>query len=151
MAQAAKVREAPPPAVIRRFDLGDFTYHGPWLFPRIIRVFPHVGEGQIAGWLRGLIENSHVLFLRSDNAVALFEMVSEQLVPAPTIRERFVLCRDEKHVLEASWFYQDALRWGRACGATAIEVETYTDVPHDMIRDRLGLRLFNVERVVARL
>lgn len=154
MAQVAKIAAAPRldlDVPIRRFDTADLSSHGKWLVPKLLKVYPHLRDVDIAGWLRGVIENNSFLFLHSANAAGCFQLLREDLAPSHIVRERFVIVADEKHVDEGAAMYAAAVQWGRHCSATAMEVEHATDVPHDKIRAAMGVRLFNIERVVGRL
>lgn len=157
IAVAQTASKAPPPiaapivAGSRRFELPDLNTHGGWMIPRLAKIFPHLTEQQLAGFLRGIINDTESLFLYRDNAIALAQIVrSHTMQPEPAIWERFVLARSEEHADEAAEFYTDFARWAKHHGASVIVCEEQTDVPHDSIKEKLG-RLFERKQVFARV
>lgn len=156
IAVAQTASKAPPPIAApeasgsRRFELPDLNTHGGWMIPRLAKMFPHLSEQQLAGYLRGLIYDPESMFLYCDNAIGLAQVVrSHTLQPEPAIWERFVLARSDAHVDEAAEFYADFQRWAKHHGATAIVISEQTDVPIDSIKEKLG-RLFERKQMFAK-
>ena len=138
---------------IRRFELGDLSRHGGWLIPRLVTAL-ELPEQRLGGWLRSMIDNNEHLFLTQDHSVALAEMQrANGLADKPIVRERFVLAEnpdDVEHVKEAAGFYDEFHRWAKNLGAEIILVEELTNVPHDMIKEKLG-RIFSRQQQFARV
>jgi hypothetical protein len=153
MPNAAAVEGNPAiagPAPVRRFDMADLQKHGGWVMKRLQKARPTLGEPQIMAWLKGLIYSNEHLFLYQEHGVALAQTVREETLDGkPIVRERFVLA-EEGHAEAAAEFYTEFLQWAKNQGVTTILVEEMTDVPHDLIREKLG-RLFERKQVFARV
>ena len=155
MAMAAVALERPGierPA-ISRFELGDLPRHGGWLIPRLVAAL-ELPEQRLAGWLRSLIESNEHLFLAQEHSVALAEMQrANGLADKPIVKERFVFAEDREnavHVKEAADFYDNFRRWAKDLGAEVIVVQELSDVPADMIKEKLG-RIFQRQQQFARV
>jgi hypothetical protein len=151
MPQAAlKEPEIEAPSTLRRFALPDLSTHGPWLLPRLQISFPHLTDRFILGWIRNLLYDNANLFMFQDHSVALFQLTSiYSLASKPEIIERFVFCQDGFQK-EGANFYEEVLRWAKSQGVERIRVEELSDVPHDLIKDKLG-RVFTQEYRFARV
>jgi hypothetical protein len=141
------VRDEP---LTRRFGLADLTRHA-WVLPRLLKAYPHLTERSVYGWLQNIIYSSEYLFLFREHGVALAEVIhSHTLSQAPTIHERFVLAESEAYAADAAEFYTEFLNWARSHGAKGIIVEELSDVPHDLIRGKLGT-IYNRQQKFARV
>jgi|ERR1700681_2630375 len=151
MATQTAVKAAPPPLVpIRRFEVADLSKHGGWIMRRLQKAYPHQNDRSMAGWLREIIGSNEFLFLYQEHAVALAQTLRTSTLDAkPIIMERFVFA-EEGHVDAAAEFYGEFALWAKRQEVTTIVVEEMSDVPHEMIRERLG-RLFTRQQVFARL
>lgn len=142
---------------MRRFLLPDLNDKGIWLIGRLQVRYPHLQDRQLIGWFRGLIDSNESLFIRTDHAVALAQIVHESLSPQPDVVERFVLCEESKspdkddreretgrNIAEAMSLYNDIMRWSETLGARRVSVNRFTDVPRDMLKEHLG-RMFMEE------
>ena len=148
MAQAALQIE--PASSLRRFNLPDLSAHGTWLLPSLETSFPHLNQRFILGWIRTLLYDNANLFLYQDHSVALFQLSNvNSLAAKPEIFERFVFCQ-EGYAKEASEFYAEALRWAKPQNVEKIWVEELTDVPHDLIKEKIG-RIFARQAQFARV
>lgn len=140
-------------STLRRFELPDMDRHAAWFTDRIRKAF-EMNDRQLIGWLRTMVFSNEHLFLFQDHSVAMFQIMSAHtLQPQPVIYERFVFAEDKEnaeHVAQASMFYVEAMKWGRHLGADAVIVEQRSDVPHEMIRERMG-RLLTRQEVFYRL
>lgn len=138
---------------IRRFDLGDLSRHGAWLVPRLVAAL-ELPEQRLGAWLRGMVDTNEHLFLTQDHSVALAEMQrANGLADKPIVRERFVLVEDIKnveHIREAAGFYDEFRRWAKNLGAEIILVEELSNVPLEMIKEKLG-RIFTRTQQFARV
>ena len=140
---------APPPAV-RRFEIADLSKHGGWIIKRLRQARPTLSDPQVMAWLKGIIYSSEFLFLYQEHGCACAQTVREEtLGGAPVVRERFVFA-EEGFQHEAASFYGEFLQWAKNQGVTTMIVEEMSDVPHDMIKERLG-RLFERKQVFARI
>lgn len=153
--KAAAAKAAEPP-LMRRFELPDIDRHGVWLFERLKAIYPHLNDRSINGWLRSVLYSNEFKFLYQDNAVGLMQVVgAHTLAPVPIIEERFVFCREREnlnHIQEAAYFYADFRNWAKHHGAQVMTVGEFSDVPPDLIKERLdGVRLFNKETKFIRL
>lgn len=138
---------------IRRFDLGDLSRHGAWLVPRLVAAL-ELPEQRLGAWLRGMVDTNEHLFLTQDHSVALAEMQrANGLADKPIVRERFVLVEDienVEHIREAAGFYDEFRRWAKNLGAEIILVEELSNVPLEMIKEKLG-RIFTRTQQFARV
>ena len=138
---------------IRRFDLGDLSTHGHWLVPRLTQAL-NLPEQRIGGWLRCLIDNKEFCFRVQEHSVGCAEVqLVNGLADKPVVRERFVYAEDidnKAHVAEAAEFYDEFKRWASSLGAEVLIVQEQSDVPDEMIRQKLG-RIFIREQRFARL
>lgn len=147
------VAVASPPAeapAIWRFSTADFTRHGAWLIPRLVKALG-LPEQRVAGWLSSMTDIPACLFLSSAHAVGLAEVYRAGMGLDPTVvRERFVLAESPKYIDEAAAFYVEFARWARSQALDTIFVEELTDVPHDTIKETLG-RIFTRQQSFVRL
>jgi hypothetical protein len=154
MAEAAQVLVIDDGSSLRRFQVPDLDRHQGWLLPRFKAAYPQVTDRERAGWLRGIIYQNEYLFLFQDSCVALFQVMrGHTLAPQAVIMEHFVWCEDKdnaEHQAQAANFYSEVQTWAKHQGAGTIIVEINSDVPHDMIKERLG-RLFTRQEIFARL
>ena len=150
-AVAAKIVD---PSSLRRFQVPDLDRHRGWMIARLKTAYPHLNDANLVGWIRNVIYSPEYLFLYQDNSAALFQVLSSHtLRPDPLVQESFVFCEDKEnpeHVEQASNFYAEVAKWSKHQGARTIIVEELTDVPHDMIKDKLG-RLTNRQQVFHRM
>lgn len=153
----AAAQVVPPPVkvlelpVVRRFQLPDFDTHAAWLLPRLLKLCPHMNERAMVSYLRGVLYEQDYLFLFQDNAVALAQVITHHGFAAqPILWERFVLAREPKYAASAVAMYAEFERWGKMKGLSVMIVEEATDVPHDIIKERLG-RLFTRQQTFARI
>lgn len=144
--------QAPVPRTerIRRFSEADLSMHGSWILKRLQQAHPTSSERMLIGWLRNLNFDNASLFLATDSGAALFQMTSVfTLAHKPMIIERFVFAM-EGHTAEAAEFYVQAADWAKTQSIEEIIVEQMSDVPHHLIKEKLG-RLFTRQQIVARL
>jgi hypothetical protein len=138
---------------ISRFTLADLPRHGGWLIPKLVAAL-ELPEQRLGGWLRCLIDDNEHLFLVQEHSVALAALQNANgLADKPLVHERFVLVEDvdnPEHVKEAAEFYTYFKRWAKNLGAEIIIVEELSNVPHEMIKEKLG-RIFTRQQQFARL
>ena len=134
----------------RRFAIADLDTHGHWLVPRLMTTYPHLSQRFIIGWIRNLLFDNAYLFLFQDHGVALFQITPVySLTPPGVVIERFVFMK-EGHQAEGAEFYAEAFRWAKSLNVKEILVEELSDVPHDMIKDKIG-RVFSREQHFVRV
>lgn len=139
---------------IRKFAVPDLSMHGNWVIPRMLEAFPHMDERAALTFLiQTNYANDHLL-LFSDEGIALAQVITgSPLDPATVVWERFVWIKDredadmQKHAAE---FYSHIYQWAKGLSAVAIMVEESSDVPHDLIKDKIG-RVFKLERQFVRV
>jgi len=155
VAQAAEKlpeTEAVLPIEPRKFNLPDFETHGIWLIPRMCETFPSLSPRSAANFLRGILYANDYKFMFLPNAVALAQTVKDfMLDPMPTVRERFVWCQDREDKIaqvQAAAFYDEFAKWARWQGCETMIVEESSDVPHDLIREKLGRVLMRQQSYV---
>jgi hypothetical protein len=140
--------------MVRRFELPDLSRHGKWIMPRLLQAFPHLNERSAAGFLSSIIYNNEHLFLYQPHGVALAQVVSSHtLMPKPVIWERFVWVEDQQdkdQINAAASFYDHFAKWGKAMDVEIMIVEELTDVPHELIKTKVG-RVFSRQQQFARL
>jgi hypothetical protein len=142
-------------APLRRFELADFHRHT-WLSARIAKAYPEMTERYVLGWLRGLIYNQEYCFQYQEHAVGLCNLVrSYGLQARPMIVEKFVFAEDpanSAHQEAAAQMYVEFAAWGKFMDCDRmLLVGQLSDVPKDMIKDRLGKALVEVKSYHVRL
>lgn len=154
---APQVVAAPVPLLnttSRRFDVPDLDRHGLWLLPRLKQAYPHLNDRGVLSWIRNIVFVNDYLFICQENAVALAQVVSAHtLSPKPIVEERFVWVKDKENkeqVAAAACFYEDFARWAKHNGAETLVVEEMSDVPHEMVKEKLG-RVFTRQVQFARV
>ena len=139
---------------IRHLDTADLSTHGKWLLPRLMQTYPHLGERAAASFLQTVLYHNEYQILYQDHSVALVQvMAAHSLTAQPVVYERLVWVEDKENkewVKQAADFYVEIRRWAKGLGAEAIIVEENTDVPHEMIKEKLG-RIFQRPQQFARL
>lgn len=167
---AAKKQEPEIPAVkipehfnSRRFYLPDISDKGLWLVERLRARYPHLQDNNIVGWLRGAIDSNEYLFIRTEHAFAMAQMMRETLSPHPIVFERFMLheegtTKEETalYLAEAKYLYGEMMKWAANVGAREVVVEQWTDVKTEDIKDAVAmvkevLAGMSVTGVIARL
>lgn len=157
MAAAQEVPGAPVAirSTTRRFEVPDMSSKGLWIMARLIKIYPHLSQQQLVGWLNGLVYSKEYMFLSQDHSVALAQLVqSYTLDPWPIVQERFVFCEDpasEEHQFEAAEFYSEFKRWAKSSSAKAIIVDENSDVPPAMIEKQLKIKLGTIEQKFAKV
>ena len=148
----AEIRDEP--AFVRRMEVGDLTKHGPWLMERLTALAPHLTAQNAAGWIRGFIYSNEHLFLYQDHAVALVQAVPGYgLTSMLVVQERFVWVEDKEDKAQlkaAADFYLHIYDWAKLKGAEQMICMESSDVPQQMIEERVG-RLFKFETRYARI
>ena len=156
MSEAATLEKAADkaPPEIRRFQLADLDRAGRWIVPRMAQAWPHLNERALVSFLRGILFSNEFLFLYQPHAVALAQVIgTHTLSPKPIVQERFVWVEDranKEHIACAVLFYDRIREWAKGMQCETIIVEEMSDVPHDLIKDRLG-RIFSREQKFARV
>ena len=80
-------------------------------------------------------------------------MSAHSLDAKPIVHERFVWVQnpeDKDQVKHAAAFYTEFLKWAKMLSAEVIIVEENTDVPHELVKERLG-RIFQRQQQFARV
>lgn len=154
---APQAAPAPVPlfnTATRRFDIPDLDRHGLWLLPRLKQKYPHLNDRGILSWIRNIVFVNDWHFICQDTGVALAQCISAHtLSPKPIIHEHFVWVQDktnEAQIKAAAMFYEDFKRWAGHVDAGVMIIEEDTDVPHEIIKEKLG-RVFVREQKFARL
>lgn len=142
------------PIQVRRFDTADLSQHGKWIVPRMLTAFPHFNERGVATFLQNIVYNNEYLFLYQPQGVALAQVLSAYSLDAkPIVYERFVWVEnpeDKRQLANGAGFYTEFRRWAKSLGAEVIIVEENTDIPHDLIKEKLG-RIFSRQQQFARI
>lgn len=154
-AAAAEVLIAPTALPeIRRLQIPDLDRHAGWFLPRFQKTFPHLNQRQAIGFLKNVIYDNEFLFLFQNNAVAMAQAMSAHGLDASTIIwERFVWVADptdQDQLEQASHFYTEFLTWAKRKSVAIVHIEENTDVPHELIRSRVG-RVLNTEQKFVKL
>ena len=135
---------------LRRFGLADLERHGAWILKRIQKTYPEHSDRFLIGWIRNLTYDNGSLFLYHDHGVALFQVTTVfALERKPVVIERFVFAK-EGFTAECAMFYDEVNKWASAQHLEKVIVEQMSDVPHEMIKEKLG-RLFTQQMTFARL
>ena len=140
--------------LIRKFDTADLTQHGAWIVPRMMKAYPHLNERAVATFLQNIIYNNEYLILFRDDSVALAQvLMAHALTGPPIVYERFVWCKDpndKEQQKNAAEFYAHIRRWAKQMNVEVVIVEENSDVPHDMIKEKIG-RIFSRQQQFARV
>ncbi len=151
---ALKLVEEMPAPTIRRFNSADLSTHGAWILPRMLQTYKNMNERAAASFLQNIEFNNEYLFLYHEHGVALAQIMSAHALDAkPIVYERFVWVRDKddkEQIKHAANFYTEFYKWAKAQSVEVIIVEENTDVPHDMIKEKLG-RIFTRQQQFARV
>lgn len=143
-----------PAPEIRRFNTADLSKHGKWILPRMLQTYKHMNDRAAATFLQNICFNNEWLFLYSETAVALAQVMTAHTLDAkPVVYERFVWVEnkeDPEQIKQAAAFYHEFFKWAKSQSAEVIIVEENTDVPHDMIKATLG-RIFQRQQQFARV
>jgi hypothetical protein len=155
MAQPARKPDEPVyQPVIRRFDLADLQEHGGWIIPRLREAYPSVREGALAGWLKSAIYSNEHMFLYCPDGVAMAQVLRNiSLEAAPFVQERFVWVRDKsdpEQVRSCARFYEEFHRWAKQLGCEVMFVEESSDVPHEIVKEKVG-RVFTRTQQFVRM
>lgn len=146
--------DIPVPRVLRRFDTADLSLHGKWVLPRMMTAFPHLNERSVASFLQTVNSNNEYLFLFQDDSVALAQVLSAQTLDASrVVIERFVWAKDrddKEQVKAAAEFYVEFRRWAKGLNSEIVIVGENTDVPNDLIKEKLG-RIYTRQQSFARI
>jgi hypothetical protein len=120
----------------------------------MMKAYPHLNERAVATFLQNIIYNNEFLILFRDDSVALAQVsMAHALTGPPIVHERFVWCKDptDKRQQEgAAEFYTHFRRWAKTMEVTTLIVEENSDVPHEMIKEKLG-RIFQRQQQFARI
>lgn len=140
---------------IRTFGLADLSSHGKWVLPRFMKAYPHHSERSAASFLQALGLSNEFLCLHQKHGIALMQVLSAHTLTAkPLIQEHFVWLEDpldKQQQLDGAWFYPEFRRWGKGLGCEVMVIEEMTDVPHELIRERLDKRIFSRQQQFARI
>ena len=140
--------------LMRRFDTADLSQHGKWIMPRMLRAYPHLNERGVATFLQNIVWNNEYLLLYQPSGVALAQVMSAHTLTAkPVVYERFVWVEnidDKEHIRRGAEFYAEFAKWAKRLDADVIIVEQNSDIPHDMIKEKLG-RIFTRQEMFARV
>jgi hypothetical protein len=141
---------------IRRFSPADLSDKAGWIMEKLRRRYPHKSEITIANWLRALVTRNDCLFIRTDHAIALAEVVVLDLMDDhPVIYERFVFCENRQsnqHIEEALIIYGELRRWAKSMSVERIVVNQSSDVPRERIGEVFwSKRLFPEQLDIARV
>lgn len=147
------------PPFTRRFERPDIDKHAAWFIPRLLKSFPHVNDRYVHTWLLGILNSNEFMFLYQDHAIALAQVVAYTLRPEAIVEEMFVWCEDpasKEQQADAAYFYEHFYEWAKRKGLSTLIVEESSDVPHELIRERLGndkqnKRLFERKVTYARV
>jgi len=152
-APALKIVEMAAPTV-RKFDTADLSLHGKWIVPRMMQAYPHMNERGVASFLQTINYNNEYLLLFADTGVALAQVMSAHTLDAkPIVHERFVWVEnreDKEQIKQAAEFYVHFYRWAKSLGTEVIIVEENSDVPHELVKEKLG-RIFTRQQQFARV
>lgn len=150
--EVAVVPEPDLGSTVRRFQIPDVDRHAAWLLPRLQQVYGLTAR-EALGWLRGIIYSNEFLALYSEHGIAIAQMTRPTLAAQSIIQERFVWVADKddkRQQAEASLFYDEMAQWAKRAGVAIVIVQEDSDVPHDMIKERMG-RLFTRTQTFARI
>lgn len=148
MSDVALLEPAVEAPFIRRFQSSDLSKHGPWLYPRLLKLFPHMNEGRVYGWLLDMMGQNDFLFLYSDHGIAACMLRSEPMKQDAVVEEIFVWVADktdERQVREGAHFYTHFYEWAKRKSVPTVVIEANTDISRKAILDVTGRRVFETK------
>lgn len=162
MAEAALAEKFEPvrdPPFTRRFERPDIDKHAAWFVPRLLKTFPHLTERSVLTWLLNILTSNEFMFLYQEHGIALAQVVMYSLRPEALVEEILVWCEDptdKAQQADAAYFYEHFYMWAKRKGLPTLVVRECSDVPPEMIRERLGddsqsKRLFERKVVFAKV
>lgn len=152
-ATAEKFEVVEPPFT-RRFERPDIDRHAAWFIPRLLKSFPHLTERSVYTWLLNILDSNEFMFLFQDHAIALAQTVQYGLRSEAIVEEQFVWCEkstDKEQQADAVYFYDHFYQWAKRKGLSTVVVEESSDVPHEMVREKLNKRLFERKLIFAKV
>lgn len=139
---------------IRRFNAVDLNSQAGWVMQKLRLLYPQKSEVTLANWLRMTTNRNDCLFVRTDHAVAMAEVVVLNMMDDhPVIFERFVFCENRQsigHIDEAVVLYEEIKRWAKPMGIERVIVNQCSDVPRERIKE-VFRRLHTEELSFARV
>lgn len=138
----------------RRFQSSDLSKHGPWLFPRLSKLFMHMSDGRLHGWLLDMMGQNDFMFLYQDHGVALAMLRSDSLRPDAVVEEIFVWVEDpanEEHLRAGAYFYVHFDEWAKRKSVPTVLIEQNTDIPRKLIAEATGKRIFEAKLAYMRV
>ena len=127
---------------IRRFSPSDLSDKAAWIMERLRGLYPSKSEVTLANWLRATSNRNDCLFIRTDHAIAMAEVVVLNLMDDhPVIYERFVWCENRQninHIDEAEVLYGEFVRWAKTMSIEKVIVNQSSDVPEEHIKEVCG-------------
>lgn len=157
MAEAATKQEfilEKDPPFVRRFELPDIDKHAAWFIPRLLKSYPHLTERSVRSWLLNILNSNEMLFLYMDHGIALAQAVQYGLRPEPLVEEQFVWVenpKDAEQVADGAHFYSHFYQWAQRKDLSILVVEENSDIPHEMVREKLDKRLFERKLIFAKV
>ena len=141
---------------VRRLSPADLTDKSAWIMQRLQALYPNKSEVTLANWFRMLVARNDCLFIRTDHAIALAEVVVLNLMDDhPVIYERFVWCENRQnnyHIEEAMSLYGEFRRWAKSMSITKVVVNQSSDVPRERIGECFwSKRLFPEQLDIAKV
>jgi hypothetical protein len=146
--------EVVEPPFIRRFERPDIDHHAAWFVPRLLKSYPHLTERSVYTWLLNILDSNEFMFLFQDHGIALAQVVQYGLRSEAIVEEQFVWCddpTDKDTIADISYFYEHFYEWAKRKGLSTVVVEESSDVPHDLVRERLNKRLFERKLIFAKV
>ena len=144
----------PEPPFMRRFERPDIDKHAAWFIPRLLKSFPHLNERSAYTWLLNIMTSNEYMMLYADHGIALAQAVQYGLRAEAIVEEQFVWVEDPQDkdmVADAAHFYTHFYEWAKRKGLPTLIVEENSDVPHELVKDKLHKRLFERKVVFARV
>jgi len=142
------------PPFTRRFERPDIDKHAVWFIPRLLKTFSHLTERSVYTWLLNILNSNEFMFLYQDHAIALAQVVQYSMRPDAMVEEIFVWCedpQDKSQQVDAAYFYEHFYQWAKRKALPTLIVEECSDVPHDIVREKLNKRLFERKMIYARV
>lgn len=154
-AEKIEIVEDRPLPFTRRFERPDIDKHAEWLFPRMLKTFPHMPEFRnVQTFILNILPVNEYIFLVQDHAVALAQIARIGIDPNPVIEEIFVWCADPGNIEQqedAAHFYTHFAELAKRRGIATIIVDQNTDVPRNLIADATGKRVFDTKQSYLRM
>ena len=125
------------PQTSHRAQQLDIDDKASWLMPRLREAYPSYSDTQIINFLRNCIPSPDWYFVATENAMLLAQVVTPPMRKM-RVDEEFCILKHEDYWEEGAQLYRELKTWATHNGASKLCVDSFSDVPRDVIGRRVG-------------